>query len=130
GRRARAPGMATSTRSQRGSVTIVSTRASKSGSPAWPWMTYSALCALVRVPSVRPNSFKRDGLRSITSRAWRPMEPVAPRMTTLAGRVTRSPRQQPEHRHIEIDEDRRKEDRVQAIEHAAVARDEIRRVLD
>ena len=88
GRSARAPGIATSTRSQRGSVTMVSTRASKSGSPAWPWMRYSALWALVRLPSVRPKSFRRDGLRSMTSRAWRPMEPVAPRIATLAGRVT------------------------------------------
>ncbi len=43
GARARAPGMATTTRSHRGSVTIAMTRASKSGSPACPrirwWVT-------------------------------------------------------------------------------------------
>ena len=88
GARARAPGMATTTRSHRGSVTISLTRASKSGSPAWPWMTYSACRLAERRPSVSPNSRRRSGLRSMTSSVCRPMEPVAPRMTMLRRRVT------------------------------------------
>src|SRR5713226_9117812 len=87
GASARAPGMATTTRSQRGSVTMACTLASKSGSPAWPWISYSALRLADRVPSVRPNSRSRPGLRSMTSRVCWPIEPVAPRMATLMARV-------------------------------------------
>ena len=87
GGRARAPGIATTTRSHRGSVTIASTWASNLSSPAWPWTRYSALRLVERLPSVSPNSLKRPGLRSITSRVCWPMDPVAPSSAMLRGRV-------------------------------------------
>src|SRR6266571_792606 len=116
GASARAPGMAITTRSHRGSVTIAFTRTSKSGSPACPWMTYSAFRLADLLPSVSPNSRSRSGLRSITSSVCWPMEPVAPRMATLRGRATSV--DQVEHGNVEVDKDRRKQDRVQADEHA------------
>src|SRR5229473_5741649 len=128
GARARAPGIATTTSSQRGSVTMAKTRASKSGSPAWPWITCSALRPAVRRPSVSPKSRSRPGLRSMTSSVCRPMEPVAPRMATLRGRVISV--NQVEHGGGEVDEDWREQDRVQAVEHSPVARDQVRRILD
>src|SRR6266568_8826933 len=128
GASARAPGMAITTRSHRGSVTIAFTRTSKSGSPACPWMTYSAFRLADLLPSVSPNSRSRSGLRSITSSVCWPMEPVAPRMATLRGRATSV--DQVEHGNVEVDKDRRKQDRVQAVEHSAVARNQVRRVLD
>src|SRR5712691_10380151 len=127
GASARAPGMATTTRSHRGSVTIAVTRASKSGSPAWPRMTCSAARLAVRLPSVRPNSLRRPGLRSMTSSVCRPIEPVAPRMATLMGRVISV--DQMESRHVEVDEDRREENRIESIQDASMARDEVRRIL-
>src|SRR6267378_6658761 len=143
GASARAPDIATTTRSHRGSVTICSTLASKSASPAWPWIRYSAVRLADRRPSVRPKSLSRAGLRSITSRVCCPMDPVAPRTATLMGRP-RGPREvtatpltswgsslkDVEHHHVEVDEDRRKQDRVEAVENAAMSRDEIGRVFD
>src|SRR6266568_4636994 len=128
GASARAPGMAITTRSHRGSLTIALTRTSKSDSPACPWMTYSACRLADLLPSVSPNSRSRSGLRSITSSVCWPMEPVAPRMATLRGRLTSV--DQVEHGNVEVDKDRRKQDRVQAVEHSAVARNQVRRVLD
>src|ERR1700730_9436512 len=128
GASARAPGMATTTRSHRGSVTIARTRASKSGSPAWPWITWSAARLADRLPSVSPNSRSRPGLRSTTSSVCWPMEPVAPRMATLMGLVTSV--DEMECRHIEIDEDRWKQDRVKAVQDTPMAGDQMRRILD
>ena len=87
---ARAPGIATTTRSHRGSVTIASTFVSNSGSPAWPCTKYGASLLVDRTPSVRPKSLKRAGLRSITSSVCRPIDPVAPSTAMLIGRVTRA----------------------------------------
>src|SRR5260370_19862901 len=123
GANARAPGIATTTRSQRGSVTIAFTRLWNSGPPAWPWIKYSALRLADRVPSVRPNSRSRPGLRSITSSVCWPMEPVAPRMAMFIGRLMSV--DQMEHRGGEVDEDRRKQNRIEAVEHSPVARNEV-----
>src|SRR5216683_855590 len=128
GASARAPGMATTTRSQRGSVTMACTLASKSGSPAWPWIRYAALRLADRVPSVRPNSRSRPGLRSMTSRVCWPIEPVAPRMATLMARVISM--DQMESGGGEVDEDGRKQDRVQSVEDSPVAGYQMRRILD
>src|SRR5712692_5898909 len=128
GARARAPGMATTTRSHRGSVTMAMTRASKSGSPACPRIRCSAVRLAVRLPSVSPNSFRRPGLRSMTSSVCRPIEPVAPRMATLTGRVISV--DQMEGRHVEVDEDWRKKYRIQPIQDASMAGDEVRGILD
>src|SRR5467141_1179887 len=128
GARARAPGMATTTRSHRGSVTMAVTRTSNSGSPAWPRITYSASRLAVRLPSVSPNSLRRPGLRSMTSRVCCPIDPVAPRTATLMGRVISV--DQVEGRHIEVDEDRREQDGIEAIQDAAMPGDQVRRILD
>src|SRR5258706_988706 len=128
GASARAPGMATTTRSHRGSVTIAMTRASKSGSPACPRIRWSAVRLAVRLPSVSPNSFRRPGVRSMTSSVWRPIEPVAPRMATLTGRVISV--DQMEGRHVEVDEDRRKKYRIEPIQDASMAGDDVRRIPD
>src|SRR6266851_5755211 len=128
GARARAPGMATTTRSHRGSVTIAITRASKSGSPACPRIRCSAVRLAVRRPSVSPNSFRRPRLRSMTSSVCRPIEPVAPRMATLTGCVISV--DQMEGRHVEVDEDWRKKYRIEPIQDASMAGDEMRGILD
>src|ERR1700674_1216360 len=129
GARARAPGRATTTMSQRGAVTSASTRASKSGSPAWPCTTISALRFVGRRPAVRPNSFRRAGLRSMTSSVCWPIEPVAPSTATLIGRLNWPGSKEVEQGQIEVDEDRGKEDRVQPVERAAVSGDQVGRVL-
>ena len=87
GPNARAPGIATTTRSHRGSVTIAWTLASNSASPAWPCTRKGASRWVDLTPSVRPKSLKRPGLRSITSSVWRPIDPVAPSTAMLIGRV-------------------------------------------
>src|SRR2546428_10199908 len=81
-----------------------------------------------RLPSVSPNSRRRAGLRSMTSSVCWPMEPVAPSIATLTGRVMSV--DQMEHGHVEVDEDRWKEDRVEAVEDASVTRDQVGRILD
>src|ERR1700682_473024 len=129
GARARAPGMATTTMSQRGSVTSASTRVSKSGSPAWPYTTISALRLVERRPSVRPNRRRRAGLRSMTSSVCWPIEPVAPSTATLIGRLNWPGSKEGEQGQIEVDGGRGKEDRVQPVERAAVSGDQVGRVL-
>src|SRR4029077_1276392 len=104
------------------------TRASKSASPAWPWIRCSAVRLADRVPSVRPKSRSRPGLRSITSSVCCPMEPVAPRTATLMGRLMSV--DQVEGGGCEVDQDGREQDRVQAVEDSPVAWNQVRGVLD
>src|SRR5260370_6766529 len=140
---ARALGIATTTSAQRGSVTIASTLASKSASPACPCTRYSAVRFVDRTPSVKPKRWKRSGLRSMTSSVCWPIEPVAPSTTTLIG-LLRGPRKftakplnlwgyrskDVEHRHVEENEDRGKQDRAEAVGQSPLPRDQGRRSLD
>src|SRR5260370_33957610 len=64
----------------------------------------------------------------MTSSVWRPIEPVAPRMATLTGRVISV--EQMEGRHVEVDEDRWKKYRIEPIQDASMAGDEVRGILD
>src|SRR4029077_7125296 len=91
-------------------------------------MRCSAVRPAVRLPSVSPNSFKRPGLRSMTSSVCRPIEPVAPRMATLIGRVTSVDGM--EGRQIEVDEDGRKKYRIEPVQPPPMAGDQMGRVLD
>ena len=71
---------------------------------------------------------KRSRLRSIRSSVERPTEPVAPRMVTLRAPVTRGQRSRPSS--SKVGEQRRGEQAVEPVEHAAMAGQQRAAVLD
>src|SRR5918999_2599234 len=80
-----------------------------------------------------PTTWKRSWVCRITSRAWVPMEPVEPRMTTLRmsqGYPVRQGKSE-NHQTCEIPGSRgREQDRVDAIQHPSVAGEETPHVLE
>ena len=78
--------------------------------------------------SGRPRARRRrnDGSPARTSSAWRPIEPVEPRSATPRGRARASVEDADD---IEVRDGRREQERVDPVEHAAVAGDERARLL-